>query len=214
MPTQSLYFKQLELGPMQNFVYLVGDPATRSAAVIDPGWEAEKIVSALDEDGFLLSQVLLTHSHFDHCSAVRELLSIGDAPVYIHEDEASSLEAKPQDLRTFKDKDCIKIGNLEAKVIHTPGHTPGSSCFLIQDRLFTGDTLFVGACGRSDLPGGDSRKLFDSLNNVLARLDEKIQVYPSHNYGATPSSTIAQEKKNNPFLQIGKIEEFLNLTGG
>jgi glyoxylase-like metal-dependent hydrolase (beta-lactamase superfamily II) len=214
MDMGGIYLKQLELGPMQNFIYLIGDPKSSKATVIDPGWEAGSIISQLEKDGFDLSGIILTHSHFDHMMALGDLLSHSKVTVYIHEEEASELKCDVSLIKAVSHGDAIDIGSVRLKVIHTPGHTPGSVCLLASGQIFTGDTLFVGACGRSDLPGGDSEELYRSLNQVLGKLDEQIIVYPGHNYGNSSVSTIGKEKKTNPFMKIGSVSEFLDLVGG
>lgn len=213
MPARPLYLKQLELGPMQNFIYLLGDPATHEAAVIDPGWEVPRILAAVEQDGYRLTQVFITHAHFDHVMGLGELLGHADLPVYAHQDEAPGLEIEPSSLKLLTHGQTVQVGSVPVTAIHTPGHTPGSQCLAVDDRLLTGDTLFIGACGRCDLPGGDPKALYHSLTQTLKKLDERTVVYPGHNYAGAPTSTIGEEKRRNPFLQPATVEEFLNLVG-
>jgi glyoxylase-like metal-dependent hydrolase (beta-lactamase superfamily II) len=198
---------------MQNFVYLIGDPASREAVVVDPGWEAGKILAAAREDGLKLTAAFVTHHHFDHVMGLDELLKAVDMPVYVHQDDAPLLQAGRSRLQPVRDGEPIGIGGLRAKAIHTPGHTPGSQCLLVQGHLFTGDTLFINACGRWDLPGGDPARLHASLMHKLAVLPEDTVVHPGHNYADRPTSSIGAEKQTNPFLQVPTTEQFLRLVG-
>jgi glyoxylase-like metal-dependent hydrolase (beta-lactamase superfamily II) len=213
MTTRPLYLKQLELGPMQNFVYLVGDPATREAAVVDPGWEVPTILKTLAEDGYRLTHIFATHAHFDHVMGLPALLKHHDVPVYVNRDEAASMDVAPSVLRPMDSGDIIHVGEVPIRLIHTPGHTPGSQCLLIDGQLLSGDTLFIRACGRCDLPGGDPEALYHSLTNTLKKLDDQTILHPGHNYADVPTSTIGQEKKDNPFLQIETVERFRKLVG-
>ena len=207
-----LYLKQLELGPMQNFVYLVGDLETREATVVDPGWEVPQILRTLEQDGYRLAAAFATHQHFDHVAGLGELLNAAPAPVYAHRADAPALRVPSAQLRPTEDGDVIRIGQVEVRVLHTPGHTPGSQCLLVDGRVFTGDTLFIQACGRWDLPGGDPTQLYESLTQKLATLDDSTIVYPGHHYADRPTSTIGDEKQTNPFLQVPSVEAFLRMV--
>jgi len=211
--TRPLYLKQLELGPMQNFIYLVGDPQTRKAAVVDPGWEVPRILETLKRDGYQLTQALVTHSHFDHVLGLADLLKEVDIPVFIHRAEATALDISASTVRPVDNGDVLEVGTVPVTLIHTPGHTPGSQCLLVDGNLLSGDTLFIRACGRCDLPGGDPKALFQSLSGTLKKLDDTTQLYPGHHYAEIPTSTMGQEKQTNPFLQPRTLEEFLGLVG-
>ena len=208
-----LYLKQLELGPMQNFVYLIGDPQTREAAVIDPGWEVPQILRAVEADGYRLTKAFVTHHHFDHVMGLDELLKSVDLPVYVHRNDAPLLQAGRANLRAVNGGDTIDVGRLPVTLLHTPGHTPGSQCLLVRGCLFTGDTLFINACGRWDLPGGDPIQLHESLTQKLTALPDDTVVYPGHNYADRPASTIGSEKRANPFMQVSSRDEFLRKIG-
>jgi len=213
MSVRSLYLKQLELGPMQNFIYLVGDPVTRQAAVIDPGWEVPQILKTVEEDGYRLTQTIITHAHFDHVMGLGELLKAVDVPVYIHKAEALALKQAGSNLKPVAGGEVLHIGTVPVTLIHTPGHTPGSQCLLVDNQLLTGDTLFIRACGRCDLPGGDPTALYHSLTQTLAKLDERTIVCPGHNYADVPTSTIGKEKQTNPFMRVPTLEQFLHTLG-
>ena len=213
MTQRPVYFKQLELGPMQNFIYLIGDPQTHEAMVVDPGWEVPKILKAAEQDGYRLTHALVTHHHFDHVMGLGELLKTVDLPVYVHREDAPLLEVSRSSLKSVSGGETIQVGEVPLTLIHTPGHTPGSQCLLVDGRLLSGDTLFIRACGRCDLPGGDPSQLYDSLAHKLKPLDEATIVCPGHNYADVPTSTIGQEKQTNPFLQPATLEEFLHRMG-
>ena len=207
-----IYLKQLELGPMQNFIYLIGDPASREAAVVDPGWEVPAILQAAQQDGYRLVAAFVTHHHFDHVGGLPELLRALDIPVHVHRDDAPLVKIARSSLRIVSGGETVQVGRVPLTLIHTPGHTPGSQCLLVNGRLLTGDTLFIKACGRWDLPGGDPAQLYDSLNVKLKALDEATVVYPGHNYADRPTSTIGEEKRTNPFLQFVSVQDFLRMV--
>ncbi len=213
MPGPSLYFRQLELGPMQNFIYLIGDPATREAAVIDPGWEVPKILKAAEQDGYRLTKAFVTHHHFDHVNGLDELLAATDIPVYAHRSDAPLLEVKRSSIKEVAGGETITIGHIALTLIHTPGHTPGSQCVLVDDRLLSGDTLFIRACGRCDLPGGSPQQLYDSLTKKLKPLDDTTILCPGHNYADVPTATLGEEKQANPYLAAPTLHDFLRLVG-
>lgn len=213
MPERSIYLKQLELGPMQNFVYLLGDPDTKEAAVIDPGWEVPQILAAAEADGYRITRVFLTHSHFDHILGLGELLKSLDVPVHIHDAEVGELPISPSAIAPVAHGEIVHVGSLPVTLVHTPGHTEGSQCLLVDNRLLSGDTLFIGGCGRCDLPGGNPSALYHSLTQTLTRLDDRTQLYPGHNYAPVPHSTLGDEKQHNPFLQPKTLDQFLHLVG-
>jgi glyoxylase-like metal-dependent hydrolase (beta-lactamase superfamily II) len=201
--------KQVEIGPMANYVYFVGDPKTREVAVVDPAWDVDRIEEIARENDVTISKILITHSHFDHINGVEELLNRTKARVYIHKAEAEFMRAVWSDLVKVESGDTTKLGEVEITFIHTPGHTPGSQCFLVQNNLVSGDTLFVGACGRCDLPGSSPEDMYASLTQKLMKLDEGTIVFPGHNYARRPSSTIGDEKRTNPYLQFQSLQDFL-----
>jgi hydroxyacylglutathione hydrolase len=207
--TSSIYLKQVELGPMANYVYFVGDPHTREVAVVDPAWDVERIVDLAQENDLTITKILITHSHFDHINGVEDLLNRTKAKVYINKMEAEFMKAVWPDLVKVDSGDTTRVGEVDITFLHTPGHTPGSQCFLVQDRLISGDTLFIGACGRCDLPGSNPEDMYYSLTQKLAKLDDRTVVFPGHNYAARPYSTIKDEKRFNPYLQFQSLQDFL-----
>lgn len=209
----SLYVRQLSLGPMQNFVHLVGPADGKEAAVIDPAWDADAIRAAAHEDGKELVAALLTHHHFDHVNALEPLL--GQLPSLRAFAQGAEVTAS-EVLRSFGDRleavapgSEVRIGGMPVKCMHTPGHTPGSQCLHAGGAVFTGDTLFVGGCGRCDLEGGDPQAMFDSLHRVLGSLPDETKVYPGHDYGDRPISSLAHEKATNPYFLRRDPEEFV-----
>jgi hydroxyacylglutathione hydrolase len=205
----SIYLKQVELGPMANYVYFVGDPHTREVAVVDPAWDVDRIVEMAEENDLRIAKILITHSHFDHINGVEALLNRTKAKVYINTAEAEFMKAGWSDLVKVDSGDTTRVGDVDITFLHTPGHTPGSQCFLVQNHLISGDTLFIGACGRCDLPGSNPEDMYYSLTQRLAKLDDRTVVFPGHNYAARPYSTIADEKRFNPYLQFQSVQDFL-----
>ncbi len=194
---QGIVIKQIPVGPMLNLSYIVGDRGAGVCAAIDPGWEAGSILGAAVEEGLRIEKVLMTHAHFDHAGAIREILSETHATVYVNCAEAHDLEPGLSAEYT-DDGTVIELGSLRIECLHTPGHTPGSQCFLVDGNVFTGDTLFVDGCGRVDLPGSSPREMLSSLGR-LARLDPATVVWPGHDYGG-PKSTIGKLLETNPYL--------------
>lgn len=220
--SETIYLKQMELGPMQNFVYLVGDPATRQCLVVDPAWEIDTILETAAADEMTIVGALITHTHQDHVGGhlfglsipgVEELLEKVKARVYVHKAEREFLRGLGSDLVKVDGNDTLKLGGLGFTFLHTPGHTPGSQCFLVDGRLLSGDTLFIGSCGRTDLPGSDPTEMYYSLTQRLAKLPDETVIYPGHNYGG-PSSTLGAEKRGNPFMRFASLGEFLRVMGG
>jgi glyoxylase-like metal-dependent hydrolase (beta-lactamase superfamily II) len=208
--SSSLYLKQVELGPMENFVYLIGSAETREVAVVDPAWEVDTILKIAQQDDMNITKILVTHSHPDHTNGVEELMNHTQAKVYIHKAEAEFMKRVWSDLVKVESGEVVQVGNIPITFIHTPGHTPGSQCFFVDSKLISGDTLFIGFCGRCDLPGGSPEQMYDSLYNRLGKLDDRTHLYPGHNYGKTPVSTLADEKKQNPYLQFQSVKDFVN----
>jgi hydroxyacylglutathione hydrolase len=197
-----MIFKQVPVGTFQNFSYIIGDESTKKTALVDPAWEVEKLLQSCSEMGLTVSYVINTHSHHDHVGGNDKVSQQTGAKIVAH---ASSPVRK--DI-AVKDGDTIRIGDVNVKVIHTPGHCPDHICLLFKSKLLTGDTLFVGECGRTDLTGGNSGEMYDSLNKLL-RLDDKIEVYPGHDYGSKKASTIGYERQNNYTLKKRTREQFI-----
>jgi glyoxylase-like metal-dependent hydrolase (beta-lactamase superfamily II) len=206
----ALYLKQLAVGPMQNFAYLVGAAASRDCAVIDPGWDARSILEAAAQDGRVIRAVALTHGHFDHVGGVKDLLEQAQVPVFAHQGDFAAVREAFKTARALEDGATADAGGLELRCLHTPGHTPGSQCLLAQGQLFTGDTLFIDCCGRTDLPGSDPEAMHRSLRR-LAALPAATVVWPGHDYGSRPSAPMSAVLGMNPYLAASTLREFLGL---
>ncbi len=200
-----LTVKQIRVGPMQNLSYLLVDQGSREALAIDSGWETDPIVDAAEREKMIVKYAVATHDHFDHVKTLRELAERLGAKVVAH--EASRIEA---DLRV-KGGDTLELGQAKVEVIHTPGHSEGSICLFDGRNLFTGDTLFIGNCGRTDLPGGSVRKMYHSLHDTILALPPETLIYPGHDYGDTPYRTLGEERKTNPTLLARSLEEFVGV---
>lgn len=198
-----MIFFQVPVGSMENFSYIIGDEETRQGAVVDPGFDTEKILEIAVQNRLKIKYLIDTHEHMDHTSGNRDLALKTGSKIVAHEYAQITKDI------SVKDGEELKLGETSIKVIHTPGHTPGSICLLVDRKLLTGDTLFVGECGRVDLPGGSAEDLYSSLFNKILNLDDDIEVYPGHNYGAEPSSTIGSERKHNYVLKPRTKEEFV-----
>jgi glyoxylase-like metal-dependent hydrolase (beta-lactamase superfamily II) len=209
---EGLYARQLPLGPMKNFVYLLGASGAKEVAVVDPAWDVAAIRAALEEDGKRLSAVFLTHHHFDHLNGVPELLTHVDVPVYVQGAEidfAEPVQKLGSAVRRVSPGAVVTVGPLEITCVHTPGHTPGSQCLHCRNALVSGDTVFVNACGRCDLGGGDPAQMFDSLHRVLGTLPATTVLYPGHDYGDVPVSTLGREREQNPYFRLSDLPGFL-----
>ncbi len=224
--TAPIYLRQLEIGPMQNYVYLIGDPETREAAVVDAAWDIDAILDVAAKDDMRITKAFVTHFHPDHLggrfagmtvTGATELLAKVPVKVHIHKREAPFVhrvsDLSESDLVPVEGGDTVNVGNVPVTFIHTPGHTPGSQCFLAGGNLISGDTLFIGSCGRSDLPGSDPAELYHSLNHTLRDLPDETVVYPGHNYADRPTSTIGTEKRRNMTMRFNSVEEFLRSMG-
>ncbi len=198
---------------MANYVYFVGDPNTREVLVVDPAWDVKTILEQAQKEDLKIKGALVTHAHFDHVNGLEELLNETNGVAYVQKNEAPYLKSVKASMKQIEGGDKTKVGSVEITFIHTPGHTPGSQCFLVQNNLISGDTLFIGACGRCDLPGGDAGQMYESLNR-LSKLDERTVLFPGHNYSDEPTSTIGREKQTNPYMQFGSAKDFLRLRTG
>ncbi len=198
---------QIQVGNMQNFTYVVEDDDTNEGIVIDPSWDLDKIEQVITRNDLKIKYIVNTHHHFDHTLGNEALAKSIGAKIIQH--EVSELQ---NDI-TVKDGDVINFGNSELRVLHTPGHSKDSICLIGDGKIFSGDTLFVGNCGRIDLPGGSAKELYHSLFDVLYSLDENLTLYSGHNYGPSAISTIGKEKTTNLVMQKRPEKEFLEMMG-
>jgi glyoxylase-like metal-dependent hydrolase (beta-lactamase superfamily II) len=237
MADDRLYFRQLLSGrdfattdpvasQMVNFVYLIGDRETGEAVVVDPAYGIKDLLGVLDEDGMTLVGALATHYHPDHVggdmmgysiAGVAELLRLRPVPIHVQADEAEWVKrvtgADDGDLVTHASGDVVQAGAIPIELIHTPGHTPGSQCFLVDNRLVAGDTLFLEGCGRTDLPGGDPRALYESLTQKLAKVPDDATLFPGHLYSAEPSASMGDTRQWNFVFKPKTEEQWLAMFG-
>ena len=226
MATDRLYLRQAQIGPMANFVYLIGDTHTHKAAVVDPAWDVDAILEFARKEGYEIDKILITHYHPDHLGGsmmgtsvqgAADLIGKIEAKVYVNKAEAEGTKRvaglSDSDLVAVEAGDVFKVGEIPVKFLHTPGHTPGSQCFLVEGNLISGDTLFVGSCGRVDLPGSDPKAMYYSLNHTLKNLDDATVVYPGHAYSSDSSTTIGNQKRHNMYMRFPTLDDFLDAMG-
>ncbi len=212
---EDLYFRQVRIGPMQNFVYLIGSQRTRECLIVDPAWDTDALLALAAQADMRVVGALVTHYHPDHVGGtmgafevpggVAELVGKADARIHVNKIEADGLKKitglAESDLVRHEAGDLVEVGDVSIQLIHTPGHTPGSQCFLVRNKLVAGDTLFVDACGRVDLPGGDPAQMEESLR-TLAKLPDDVVLHPGHDYGQTPTATMAEQRNTNPYIRM------------
>jgi hydroxyacylglutathione hydrolase len=218
---------QMEVGLLQNFCLLLFCPDTREAAVVDPAWEVDRLLREAERQSVRITKALITHGHNDHVEGVAELVARTGATIVVNARELPRVrqilkvdvkaDAPPSaatqeptahvQWQTIVDRELVSIGRRGLRALETPGHTGGGTCFLADGYVVTGDVLFVGGCGRTDFPGGDTAAMWKSLQR-LAALPEETRVYPGHNYGTTPTSTMGRELLENPYLRCATFDEF------
>jgi glyoxylase-like metal-dependent hydrolase (beta-lactamase superfamily II) len=226
-----LYFAQIPVGEMANLAYAIGSKSTREVLLVDPAWSVDALVDRVEADDMKLVGALVTHYHQDHVGGsifgmniegVARLLERAQVPIYVNEHEAAGTRAvtgaSATDLAPRSGGDVIELGGVRVRLLHTPGHTPGSQCFLVEEagqpgRLVSGDTLFLGSCGRVDLPGSDPAEMYRSLNEKLKRLPDETLLYPGHLYSSEAWAKLGDEKRTNPFLRVASLEQFLMFMG-
>ena len=237
-PTDNrLYFRQLLSGrdfaledpvaqQMVNFVYLIGDRVTGEALIVDPAYGVDDLLSVLADDGMRCVGALATHYHPDHVGGemmgwsiegIGRLLQQADVPVHVQADEAPWVERSTgvggDSLVVHDGGDVVEVGAVPVTLLHTPGHTPGSQCFLVDGRLVAGDTLFLDGCGRTDLPGGDPEAMYESLTTRLARVPDDTVLYPGHRYSAEPSATMGATRRDNYVFRLGTPDQWMAMFG-
>ena len=226
--TDRLYFRQLLSGrdfattdmiaaQMRNFAYLIGDRETGDCVVVDPAYAAQDLVDTLESDGMHLSGVLVTHHHPDHVGGIAELLERVSVPVHVNSLEADWVSRVTgiarSELTAHEHGDVVSVGDIDIVLLHTPGHTPGSQCFLLDGRLVAGDTLFLEGCGRTDFPGGDVDEMYRSLQ-ALAQLPGDPTVFPGHWYSAEPSASLSEVRRTNYVYRASNLDQWRMLMGG
>jgi hydroxyacylglutathione hydrolase len=209
-----MFIQQIEVGRFSVFAYLLGEDAGGDGLVIDPADDVDEIIALAKSKKIAIKTILNTHAHVDHIMGNEEMKRKTGAKIIIHEDDAPLLTQTPRSMlamfggrpspaadQTVKDGEIIRIGEVSLKVLHTPGHSPGGMCLFGEGVVFTGDTLFVGGLGRTDLPGGSWQVMLQSIRTKLLTLPDETIVYPGHNYGPSAKSTIKNERLYNPFLK-------------
>jgi len=238
--TDQLYFRQLLAGrdfargdplapQMVNFVYLIGDRETGDAVAVDPAYGVQELVEILDADGLRLRGVLATHWHPDHLGGdlmgypiegVRELLALPsiETKVHVQRDEAEWVKratgVSDGDLQLHDSGDVVEVGHVPVRLLHTPGHTPGSQCFVVDGRLVAGDTLFLEGCGRTDLPGADSDAMYESITQRLAKVPDDTVLYPGHLYSPEPSASMGETRRRNYVFRVKSLEQWRMFMAG
>src|SRR4051794_9183827 len=211
---------------MVNFVYLIGDRETGEVIAVDPAYDIKGLLDLVAADGMRLTGALVTHYHPDHVggsmmgyriSGVRELLTLNPVPIHVHSDEAHGVmrvtDASVTDLVQHESGDTVMAGEIPIELIHTPGHTPGSQCFFVDNRLVAGDTLFLEGCGRTDLPGGDPVALYESITQKLARVPDDAVLFPGHLYSPEPSASMGDTRRMNFVFRPKSVEQWLTMFG-
>lgn len=235
---QRFYFHQLLSGrdfahrdpvahQMVNFSYLIGDRAAGECVVVDPAYDVAALVDRAESEGMAVVGALVTHYHPDHCGGsmmgmriegIRELLDRIDIPIHVQSAEADFVtkvtEVTPDHLVSHGPGDLVRVGEVDITLLHTPGHTPGSQCFLVNGCLVAGDTLFLEGCGRTDLPGGDPAALYESLTTTLARVPDETILFPGHQYSVASSATMGETRKLNYVFRPKTAEQWLQMFGG
>jgi len=209
--------RQLELGPMENFIYIIGNPDTREGVIVDPAWDVSAILKSVGELKLKIVGALLTHTHADHCNGVADLVEETDCKVYVHEQEVGRLPDLKENLVRTQHGHRLDLGTLSIDFIHTPGHTPGSQCFHIQNTLVSGDTLFIDHCGRCDFPESDPEKMYESLHKTLSGFTDETTLLPGHNYAdraKITQTTLGDERIHNRYLLCQNLQDFLKIRMG
>jgi hydroxyacylglutathione hydrolase len=219
MDTESeLIVEQVEIGPMQNFAYLLGSRSTREVVIVDPAWDIKALLERVNTQGYTLKGALVTHYHPDHIggsfgsntvAGLPELLELDPVRIYANKLEADGVKkvtgVSDSDIVRVESGDTMKVGEIEIEFLHTPGHTPGSQCFRVKNTLVSGDTLFINGCGRVDLPGSNKDDMYHSMEKLKALPDDTL-LLPGHNYGHIPSATMADTKEQNPYLRVKDLD--------
>ena len=237
MTDDRFYFRQLLAGAdfaesdlvaqqMVNFSYLIGDRVSGECLVVDPAYGVAELKSIAETDGMNLAGALVTHYHPDHCGGdmmgmkiegVSELLELQQMPIHVQAAEADFVvavtEIERSNLVEHDSGDTVSVGEVDIRLLHTPGHTPGSQCFLVEDRLVAGDTLFLQGCGRTDLPGGDPAALYESLTTRLAKVPDSAVLFPGHLYSPKPSEQMGEVRRSNMVFKPRSAAEWMRVFG-
>ena len=200
------------IGTYENSIHFIFDHASKTCALVDPAWEADQFIAHIQDKGYTLTQIWVTHWHGDHIGAVDEVHEKTGAQIFVGEFEVPYLELE-SDYTTVGDGDTLTLGETTAQVINTPGHTAGGVCYLVGSHLIAGDSLFVYGAGHCELPGGDMRTFFHSLQK-LKQLDDQIVLHCGHDYGVSTTSTMGEQKAGNAFLLLDNEDDFVRYMQG
>ncbi|MFP2905211.1 MBL fold metallo-hydrolase [Pyxidicoccus sp. 3LFB2] len=206
------YIRQLKLGPMDNFVYLVGPAHSNEVLVVDPAWDVEAIEQVVKDEGKQLVGAFVSHCHFDHINGLPDLLTRHDIPVYAQREEvqfSAELRELGGALRPVGPGDVVKVGPESFQALHTPGHTPGSHCLLAGDALVSGDTVFINGCGRCDMNGGNPEAMYRSLSQVLLKVPDTAKLWPGHDYADVPVTSMGDVRQKNPYFAFNDVASFV-----
>ena len=206
---QTYTIKTFDVGPMQNLIYVITDNDTKESAIVDPAWDMTEIYEYLNNNNLKLKKILLTHSHNDHVNAVDEVLDKFDTQIHINKKEKVFWAKDYDNFSINYGGDIIYLGKTQIKSLHTPGHTPGSTCYYIGNNLIAGDTLFVFGCGRCDLHGGNPEEMYHTLKDIKNNLDSETIILPGHNYSIKKQSSLKEEINGNPFMHFNKVDKFI-----
>ena len=222
----NLIVEQIEIGPMQNFTYVIGCRRTHEVVIVDPAWDVTNLVEHINNKGYNLTAALATHYHPDHVGGsfgnnevegVAKLMEINPVKVHAHKLEVPGLKKvtalSDSDIVSVESGDTLKVGDIEIEFLHTPGHTPGSQCFRVKNTLISGDTLFINGCGRVVLPGSNSEDMYHSMCKLCSLPDDTL-LLPGHNYGHVPNATMGETKQMNTYLRIDDIDTWKTIMGG
>lgn len=223
--SDELIVEQIQIGPMENFTYIVGSKSTREVAIVDPAWDIPALIEQINAKGYQLTAALVTHYHPDHIGGsigghdiegIAQLLETQPVKIYTHKAEADGVKrvtgVSESDLVRVESGDDLKLGDISVEFLHTPGHTPGSQCFRIKNTLVSGDTLFINGCGRVDLPGSDSEDMYHSIQKLAALPDDTL-LLPGHNYAHVPNATMGETKKVNTYMNVKDLETWKLFMG-
>ena len=206
---QTYTIKTFDIGPMQNLIYVITDNDTKESAIVDPAWDMTEIYEYLNNNNLVLKKILLTHSHNDHVNAVDEVLDKFDTQIHINKKEKVFWAKDYDNFSINYGGDIIYLGQTQIKSFHTPGHTPGSTCYYVGNNLIAGDTLFVFGCGRCDLHGGNPEEMYHTLKDIKNNLDSETIILPGHNYSIKKQSSLKEEINGNPFMRFNNIDRFI-----
>lgn len=202
-----MVIEQIKVG-LDNFCYIIYCPAKGKAAIVDPGFNAAKILALVASKNVELTYIIITHYHRDHSGEIQTIKNAIPSAIIV----ASELDGRKIGVnidRIVSDEDQLHLGNIHLKILLTPGHTPGSICILVDCKaLLTGDTLFIGDCGRTDLPGGNLQQMFQTLHEKIMPFPDHVIIYPGHDYGDKPFDTLGNQKRTNKTLRAKNLDEF------